>query len=291
MVLSNFEFKLSGQDLTRLEDLQVMMTLTGTRDEEWFYMISVAAEARGAPLSAASFKCMEAMHERDDHGVASTVQSLAAVIRDLTTILYQGVHFGILPHDVFYDVGNGQGQWRKYSGGSNAQSALIRFLDIVLGVTHLGKEESAPYPTSAMSPPAIGGLLEENENLHAPRAPRLPVSYRPDNKFKEYITRYSVCASVKQAYDDAVEALVSFRSVHIQIAARFIIQPSKCSRLLPHKELPGTETAPPNRPNLHGTGGTEFMSFLKKSRDETRQAAFLPLEQGSRSGWSSQKEQ
>ena len=87
MVLSNFEFKLSGQDLTRPEDLQVMMTLTGTRDEEWFYTISVAAEARGAPLSAASFKCMEAMHERDDHGVASTVQSLAAVIRDLTTIL------------------------------------------------------------------------------------------------------------------------------------------------------------------------------------------------------------
>lgn len=168
--------------MTKPQDLQVMMTMTGTSDEEWFYMVSVAAEARGGPLIAASLECMEAIHEHDDYGVVSTLQSLAAGIRDLTRLLSRiqercdpkifhekirpllsGTkvsHLGILPQGVLYDVGDGQGQWRKYSGGSNAQSALIQFLDIVLGVTHSGKEGPVPYPTSAESPPAIGGFLE-----------------------------------------------------------------------------------------------------------------------------------
>ena len=41
-----------------------------------------------------------------------------------------------LPKGVFYDEGDGRGEWRMYSGGSNAQSSLIQFFDIVLGVEH-----------------------------------------------------------------------------------------------------------------------------------------------------------
>lgn len=41
-----------------------------------------------------------------------------------------------LPRGVFYDEGEESGEWRMYSGGSNAQSSLIQFFDIVLGVEH-----------------------------------------------------------------------------------------------------------------------------------------------------------
>jgi indoleamine 2,3-dioxygenase len=41
-----------------------------------------------------------------------------------------------LPDGVFYDTGNGNGKWRQHSGGSNAQSSLIQFFDIVLGIEH-----------------------------------------------------------------------------------------------------------------------------------------------------------
>lgn len=41
-----------------------------------------------------------------------------------------------LPNGVFYDIGEGQGEWHHYSGGSNAQSSLIQTFDIFLGVNH-----------------------------------------------------------------------------------------------------------------------------------------------------------
>jgi indoleamine 2,3-dioxygenase len=41
-----------------------------------------------------------------------------------------------LPKGVFYDEGEGKGEWRQYSGGSNAQSSLIQFFDVALGVEH-----------------------------------------------------------------------------------------------------------------------------------------------------------
>jgi indoleamine 2,3-dioxygenase len=47
-----------------------------------------------------------------------------------------------LPKGVFYDEGNGKGEWRQYSGGSNAQSSLIAFCDVVLGVDHCESKDS-----------------------------------------------------------------------------------------------------------------------------------------------------
>lgn len=56
---------------------------------------------------------------------------------------------------------------------------------------------------------------------------------------RRYVTKCATDAGVHQAYNDVVEALVSFRSVHIQIAARFIIQPSKGLFYLPHGDFRG----------------------------------------------------
>lgn len=41
-----------------------------------------------------------------------------------------------LPNGVFYDEGVGRGEWRQFSGGSNAQSSLVQFFDVMLGVEH-----------------------------------------------------------------------------------------------------------------------------------------------------------
>lgn len=51
-----------------------------------------------------------------------------------------------LPDGVFYEEDDdvGKGEWRQYSGGSNAQSSLMQFFDIVLGVEHSEQKYSGP---------------------------------------------------------------------------------------------------------------------------------------------------
>lgn len=53
-----------------------------------------------------------------------------------------------LPGGVFYDLGEGEGKWHHYSGGSNAQSSLIQTFDIFLGVNHSATGGVKPSGTS-----------------------------------------------------------------------------------------------------------------------------------------------
>lgn len=62
-----------------------------------------------------------------------------------------------LPNGVFYDECEGKGQWRQYSGGSNAQSSLIQFFDIILGVEHAPTRSSKLV---AVAPSAKHGFIE-----------------------------------------------------------------------------------------------------------------------------------
>lgn len=62
-----------------------------------------------------------------------------------------------LPNGVIYEDGSGQEVYRQYSGGSNAQSSLIQFFDLVLGVEHRPTGEKRPEASESeegTSPPA-----------------------------------------------------------------------------------------------------------------------------------------
>jgi indoleamine 2,3-dioxygenase len=58
-----------------------------------------------------------------------------------------------------------------------------------------------------------------------------------------------------QAYNTAVQAVADFRSLHLEYAASYIHTQGRRSA--------GNDTEV-------GTGGTPFMKYLKKHRDETR---------------------
>lgn len=103
-------------------------------------------------------KAMDAVRANDSQTVAQCLLTFADSVQEIGTILdrmyekcdpevfYHRIRpflagsknmvIAGLPNGVFYDEGAGQGQWRQYSGGSNAQSSLIQFFDIVLGVEH-----------------------------------------------------------------------------------------------------------------------------------------------------------
>lgn len=156
--LWNFAVKEPGSDITDPDNLCSLHTFTGNRDEEWFYLISVALEAKGTLFIHEMLKCMYAADYDDGKTVQSALEAIATGTYELGRLLErmyehcdpQQFYYNIrpffagskgmaaagLPRGVFYDEGSGKGKWRQLSGGSNAQSSLIQLLDVFLEVEH-----------------------------------------------------------------------------------------------------------------------------------------------------------
>lgn len=210
------------------ENLRVLHSFTGTDDEAWFYLISVAIESRGAHTVPLMVQCIDAAARGDHWKVIQGLDSLRVCINELGAILErmyerldpQVFYFHIrpflagskgmatagLPRGVFYDEGDGKGEWRQYSGGSNAQSSLIQFFDIVLGVRHTSGGE------------LIKNSFIEEMRFYMPGPHRRFLQYldRAAN-IREYALNPSTENTVLEAYDAAVAALAAFRDKHIQI--------------------------------------------------------------------------
>lgn len=149
---------LPNMDLSNIDNLSILHTFTGTDDEAWFYLISVAIEARGASLIRTMLEAIDAVRANDSEVIVQSLLTFSASVQEISAILNRmyercdpesfyhkirpflagskNMSVAGLPNGVFYDEGNGEGKWRQYSGGSNAQSSLIQFFDIVLGVEH-----------------------------------------------------------------------------------------------------------------------------------------------------------
>ncbi len=189
-------------DLSRIENLQALHTFTGTEDEEWFYLISVAIEARGAEIIPVMLDAMTAVSTKRYELVLAALVKFRDCVRDMGAILrrmnercspdvfYRDIRpflagsknmaLAGLPNGVFYDESDGKGEWRQYSGGSNAQSSLIAFCDVVLGVQHCGSKDWGSknefFEVGLLKSEDALPLMNKtgNEELHAAIAPHFP---------------------------------------------------------------------------------------------------------------------
>ena len=275
-------------------------------------MISTAIEATGGPLVTNMLRCSQAINAHDNKTALEFLQLVTTGIREVGNLLSRmhercdpqvlyhnirpfcagtkGMTAAGLPQGVFYDEGNGKGQWRQYSGGSNAQSSLIQLFDIFLSVDHheTGGREASPRRNSAA---AKGYLREMREYM--PRPHREFIAHvEQSSNLRAYISGDNASPELLAAYNDAVAALARVRDIHIQIVARYIVMPARsppapyiislkgqnlavaCSKgkTLQEREANGGADTSTTR-QLHGTGGTSVMPFLKRTRDETRLAA------------------
>lgn len=162
--LWNFTPKQEKPDLTKPENLSVNTSFTGTQDEEWFFVVSVAIEAKGAALIPLMLDAIHAVSLKNSETVTTALGQISEIIQIISKILQQmyekcgpAVFFHAirpflaggknmasagLPNGVFYDLGDGHGKWHQYSGGSNAQSSLIQTFDAFLGVYHTATGET-----------------------------------------------------------------------------------------------------------------------------------------------------
>lgn len=157
LVLWNYTVK-PGGDITDPSDVNTFTSFTGGQDEEWFYVVSVAIEAKSGKLLTLMLDAIAAATANDIRLLTALLYSFTDGLEDFNKTLMRmhekcrpEVFFNELrpllagsknmakaglPNGVFYDEGDGVGEWHQYSGGSNAQSSIIQAFDIFLGVAH-----------------------------------------------------------------------------------------------------------------------------------------------------------
>jgi indoleamine 2,3-dioxygenase len=181
-------------------------------------------------------------------------------------------HFG-LRNGLTYDDGTDKEEYeyhRAYAGGSNAQSSLIQFFDIVLGISHTSSNnQSFITNMRAYMPGKHRQFLErvmEITNI------RTFVEERKDHL--ELVSAYNTC----------VELMCSMRNVHLRMVARYIITQSRSEDV--QRGYSGANggsalSLPPAKKTVRGTGGTDLMPFLSQIRNETSQSKMRSLALGS----------
>jgi indoleamine 2,3-dioxygenase len=94
---------------------------------------------------------------------------------------------------------------------------------------------------------------------------------------RDYVQRFLLEDDITAIYNLAVSKVASFRDIHIQIVARYIVGPSRrpLRSLSDGMNLAIASSNRSSRIGLFGTGGTDLMPFLKQNRDETRQSVLL----------------
>lgn len=311
--LWNFKPLFVDEDIDNLENLATITTFTGSLDESWFYLVSVAIEARGAPIIPLMLTAIQAARANDSATVTACLRVFAERLDDLGTLL-QRIHECCdpqvfyhrirpflagskdmveagLPNGVIYEDGTGTEIYRQYSGGSNAQSSIIQFFDIILGIQHrpTGEKKDATSESElegTAPPPKHNFLLEMRKYMPGPHR-RFLEDVTMVSNIRHYVEAHTYDSELTLAFDACLAMLSAFRDKHIAIVTRYIIIKSRESRSHSRSQSPvqtrrKVDLATSSRQDkndtsgkkkLKGTGGTALIPFLKQARDETGEPA------------------
>ena len=308
LVLWNYKPIFPDEPADDLDDLATVNTFTGSMDEQWFYLVSVAIEARGGPSIPLMLRAISAARDGDSEAVTECLQHFAEILDEVATtlqkmyehcdphIFYHRIRPYLagsknmgdagLPRGLLYDDGSGKGEYRQYGGGSNAQSSLIQFFDIVLGIEHrpTGVGRNGGPSTSAdegVASKSRHSFIHEMRNyMPGPHRQFLEHVDAVAN-IREFVESRKSDVALSCAYDGCLAMLRALRDKHIQMVSRYIIVKSREARNNAPRDGPGAmnlahvrqESGNGSKKNLRGTGGTALIPFLKQARDETEEPA------------------
>ena len=243
-----------------LGNIMLLQNFLGGADEDWFIGIHIDIEFKAARALRELGPALRAVSKEDVvalvdslHGIAAGIESMTGVLKRTPEhcdpyIYYRRVRPYIhgwkaqpaLPSGVVYEGVEAFGESPQlFRGETGAQSGVVPALDAVLVVPHAAD----PLRTYLMEmrdymPPDHRAFLTALE------------ATSPVGGFVECCQ----AAELREAYNHCLHWLETFRSVHLDYASSYI-----------HRQRPSSR----GNPTDVGTGGTPFMSYLKKHRDET----------------------
>jgi indoleamine 2,3-dioxygenase len=249
--LANYRVLDEARPLSQPENLAPIQCFQRSDDEAWFWVIHCAIEAAGAPAVIAGRDACDAARLGDDARaekalgvIADGLEAVTALARRITEGCSPDSFFRTLrpfmfsPPDgiVFEGVARFGGQPQAFLGQTGAQSSLMPAICAALGIRH-GNTEMTHYleAVRAYMPPPHRAFIAGLDGAAVRRA----------------AAGHTV---LREAYNACVAGVVAFRRVHLTLAATYIAQ----------------HVADPK-----GTGGTDFMHWLRRMTKETR-AQLLP---------------
>jgi indoleamine 2,3-dioxygenase len=312
VVLWNYRPLFDDEAIDSLDNLDTLMTFTGSLDESWFYLVSVAIEARGAPIIPLMLHAIQAARRGDKSTVTECLRSFAERLDELASMLvrmYENCDPHVfyhrirpflagsknmseagLPDGVMFDTGSKDDVHVQYSGGSNAQSSIIQFFDLILGVEHRPTGTTAATPaTTIQQGPSANFIHDMRTYMPGPHA-RFLEHVATVSNMRSFVTSNRHDRALAGAFDACLAMLRNFRDKHIQMVSRYIIVPSREARssgnsrsispthrkdsLTPQQlNIAAASSNSSDKKNLRGTGGTALIPFLKQCRDETGEPA------------------
>lgn len=238
-----------------LGNLALLQNFLGGLDEEWFVTVHVQIEAHAAPALRVLGLAQRAAADADVPSLRDALGTIAMALDNMNATLgrmpencdpyiyYHRVRpfiHGWQQHPVSYEgVKEHAGTPQAYYGETGAQSTIVPCLDTVLGISHR-RDDLRVYLAEMRRymPRGHVAFLEELE-----RHPSV----------RDFVMR-TADPELRARYDACVAGVEAFRSTHLEYASRYIQKQAQV----------GVNTTE------YGTGGTPFMRYLKKHRDDTR---------------------
>lgn len=244
-----------------LDNIAMVQNFLGGMDENWFVLVHVAIEATAGEALHLACELVDCASNGDVAGATQRLEAMAGVWARINAIFdrmpercdpyiyYQRVRPYIhgwannpaLPGGLVYEgVERFGGKGQAYRGQTGSQSSIVPAMDALFGVDH--------------SNDPLRAFLDE---LHSYR----PVQHRrfiEDLRAQSTLRAFAVAsgdAALRDAFNANVLAVSAFRTRHLEYAASYINRQASSGA--------GNDTEV-------GTGGTPFMKYLKKHRDENR---------------------
>jgi indoleamine 2,3-dioxygenase len=241
-----------------LDNVRMVQNFAGGEDENWFVLIHIGIELKAGVLLDCAVQLVAASAAGDAAHCEALLtemnaawERIYAVFKRMTEHCDPYVYFNrvrpwihgwannpALDGGLIYDgVAKFEGKPQAFRGQTGSQSSIVPAMDALFGVRH--------------SDDPLKAFLDE---LHHYR----PVPHRrfiEDLGARSSLRPFVVSGpqSLKDAFNANLEQVARFRTRHLEYAASYI---NKQAALQPG-----------NDPDV-GTGGTPFMKYLKKHRDE-----------------------
>ncbi len=231
-----------------VENIKAVQMFQSLPDEEWFWVLHIVIEARGAPAVVAGTRLVEASKLNDIdqikrqleiiHYGRETIIELAGHMEEgcRPEVYYETLRPFLFAHPdgvVFDGVQAFGGKPQTFLGQTGAQSALIPSICASLGLRNERSE--------------LTSYLEA-VRAYMPEPHRKFVAGLDGQAVRDCVSSTESEGMVRALYNSCVQKVVEFRRLHLVLAANYI-----ASRM----------------DNPRGTGGTDFMRWLKHMTRET----------------------